>query len=81
MLYYYIADLQIILKQKIAMIMADKVTVIFCMADDFCKFFDTMIAKYTQKQSWKECITVQRTLDTQLALFEIRRIHVKIIWY
>ena len=28
-----------ILKQKIAMIMADKVTVIFCMADDFCKFF------------------------------------------
>jgi hypothetical protein len=42
---------KMILKQKIAMIMADKVTVIFCMADDFCKFFDTMIAKYTQKQS------------------------------
>ena len=25
----------------------DKVTVIFCMADDFCKFFDSMMAKYT----------------------------------
>lgn len=26
-----------------------KVTEIFCMADDFCKFFDTMTAKYTLK--------------------------------
>ena len=25
----------------------DKVTEIFCMADDFCKFFDSMMAKYT----------------------------------
>ena len=39
------------LQTIIAMITEDKVTEIFFMADDFCKFFDTMIAKYTQKQS------------------------------
>ena len=27
----------------------DKITEIFCMADDFCKFFDAMTAKYTLK--------------------------------
>ena len=27
------------LQTKIAMIIEDKVTEIFCMADDFCKFF------------------------------------------
>ena len=26
----------------------DKVTELFCMADDFCKFFDFMMEKYTQ---------------------------------
>ena len=31
------------------MITEDKITKIFCMADDFCKFFDAMIAKYTLK--------------------------------
>ena len=31
------------------MITEDKITEIFCMADDFCKFFDAMIAKYTLK--------------------------------
>ncbi len=29
------------------MLTEDKVTELFCMADDFCKFFDTMMAKYT----------------------------------
>ena len=37
------------LQTKIAMITENKVTEIFCMADDFCKFFDTMVAKYTLK--------------------------------
>lgn len=37
------------LQTKVAMITEDKVTEIFCMADDFCKFFDTMMAKYTLK--------------------------------
>ena len=31
------------------MITEDKVTEIFCMADDFCKLFDAMMAKYTLK--------------------------------
>ena len=31
------------------MITENKVTKIFCMADDFCKFFDTMMVKYTLK--------------------------------
>ena len=34
------------LQTKIAMLTEDKVTEIFCMADDFCKFFDAMVAKY-----------------------------------
>ena len=35
------------------MLTEDKVTEIFCMADDFCKFFDAMIAKYTLKPTGK----------------------------
>ena len=35
------------------MIAEDKVTEIFCMADDFCKFFDAMVAKYTLKPTGK----------------------------
>ena len=35
------------------MITEDKITEIFCMADDFCKFFDAMIAKYTLKPTGK----------------------------
>ena len=42
-------ELQII----IAMLTADKVTELFCMADDFCKFFDKMTAKYTLKSGNK----------------------------
>lgn len=34
-------------KTIIAMITEDKVIELFCMADDFCKFFDRMVAKYT----------------------------------
>lgn len=30
------------------MITEDKVTEIFCMADDFCKFVDAMVTKYTR---------------------------------
>ena len=35
------------------MITEDKVTEIFYMADDFCKFFDVMTAKYTLKPTGK----------------------------
>ena len=41
------------LQTKIAMITEDKVTEIFCMADDFYKFFDAMITKYTLKPTGK----------------------------
>jgi len=35
------------------MITEDKVTEIFCMADDFCKSFDAMTTKYTLKPTGK----------------------------
>ena len=41
------------IQTKIAMITEDKVTEIFCMADDFCKFYDAMMAKYTLKPTNK----------------------------
>lgn len=31
----------------IAMLTDDKVTELFCMADDFCKFFDSQMGKYS----------------------------------
>lgn len=41
------------------MITKDKVIEIFCMADDFCKFFfDAMMAKYMLKHSKSGNITV-----------------------
>ena len=35
--------------KNFAMITEDKVTEIFCIADDFCKVFDAQMAKYTFK--------------------------------
>ena len=48
----------IVLKYKelqtiITMITEDKVTKLFCIADDFCKFFDAMMEKYTLKADKK----------------------------
>ena len=48
----------IVLKYKelqtiIAMITEDKFTELFCIADDFCKFFDAMMEKYTLKADKK----------------------------
>ena len=39
---------------KIVMITEDKVTEIFCMADDFCKFFHAMTAKYGSSGFWSD---------------------------
>lgn len=36
------------------MIIENKVIEIFCMADDFCKFFDAMMAKYKLKPLKKQ---------------------------
>ena len=35
------------------MITEDKVTELFCIADDFCNFFDTLMEKYTIKNAKK----------------------------
>ena len=35
------------------MITESKVIELFCMADDFCKFFDAMMTKYTLKPATK----------------------------
>ena len=39
--------------ENFAMITEDKVTEIFCIADDFCKVFDAQMAKYTFKAERK----------------------------
>ena len=44
------------LQTIITMIDEDKVTEIFFIADDFCKFFDAMIVKYTLKNNMKGTI-------------------------
>ena len=38
------------------MITEDKVTEIFCIADDFCKVFDVQMGKYTIKSNMKDSI-------------------------
>lgn len=43
----------IVLQAIIAMLTEDKVTELFFMADEFCKFFDMMIAKNTFKNTGK----------------------------
>ena len=42
-----------VLQTIIAMITESKVIELFCMADDFCNFFDAMTAKYTFKPTAK----------------------------
>lgn len=42
-----------VLQTIIAMLTENKVTELFCMADDFCKFFDAMMQKYTLKSDNK----------------------------
>ena len=37
----------------IAMITEDKITELFCIANDFCKFFEAMMEKYTIKEAKK----------------------------
>ena len=39
--------------KNFAMITEDKVTEIFCIADDFCKVFDAQMVKYTFKTERK----------------------------
>jgi hypothetical protein len=45
------------------MITKDKVTEIFCIADDFCKFFDVMMGKYTLKACTKRSYHRESTMS------------------
>jgi hypothetical protein len=51
------------LQTIIAMITADKVTELFCMADDFCKFFDRLMARYTIKSPGKRSYHRESTMS------------------
>ena len=42
-----------VLQTIIAMLTEDKVTELYCMVDDFCKYFDTLMEKYTFKNTAK----------------------------
>ena len=58
----------------------DKVTEIFCMADDFCKFFDLMMAKYTiptpKKHKYHRSGTLSKSVR-QAHVKAVRQAHVK----
>lgn len=51
------------------MVTEDKVTELFCMADDFSKFFDVMMEKYTLKSNKKRCYHYHR--DSTMSKAEI----------
>ena len=46
----------------------DKVTELFCMADDFCKFFDRMVAKYTFKSTVKRSYQRNSTMSVNICV-------------
>ena len=52
-----------VLQTIIAMISEDKVTELFCIADDFCKFFDAMMSKYTIEEDKKRNYHRESTLS------------------
>ena len=57
----------------------DKVTEIFCMVDDFCRFFDEMMEKYTLKEPKKRKYHRDGTLskaEVMVILREFNRTHV-----
>ncbi len=70
----------IVLKNKvlqiiIAMIIECKVIELFCMADDFCKFFDAMMAKYTLKPTAKRKYHRDSTMSkAEIMLIMIRAV-------
>lgn len=52
-----------VLQTIIAMLTEDKVTELFFMADEFCKFFDWMMARYTLKNAGKRPYHRETTLS------------------
>ena len=64
-----------VLQTIIAMITESKVIELFCMADDFCKFFDAMTAKYTFKPSAKHKYHRDSTMSkAEIMLIMIRAV-------
>lgn len=59
------------------MITEDKVTEIFCMADDFCKFFDVMVAKYTLKPTGKRKYHRDSTMSKAEVMLIIREFGIR----
>ena len=53
------------------MITEDKVTEIFCIADDFCKVFDAQMAKYTFKAERKSKYHRESSLVTRDTLASV----------
>lgn len=54
----------------------DKVTELFCMADDFCKFFEAVTEKYTQESNRKyryhrDSITSKAEIMLIIILFHV----------
>ena len=52
------------------MITEDKFTELFCIADDFCKFFDAMMEKYTIKETKKRNCHRDSTLSKSEVIIE-----------
>ena len=52
-----------VLRTIIAMLTEDKVTELFFMADEFCKFFDWMMARYTLRNTGKRPYHRESTLS------------------
>lgn len=52
-----------VLQTIIAMLTEDKVIELFFMADEFCKFFDRMMASYTLKNTGKRSYHRESTLS------------------
>ena len=74
------------LQTIIAMITESKVIELFCMADDFCKFFDAMTAKYTfkpaRKRKYHRASTMSKAKSCfiELMLYYGIRLHSKFLF-
>ena len=61
--YIFIVLKNKVLQTIIAMLTEDKVIELFFMADEFCKFFDRMMSKYTLKNTGKRSYHRESTLS------------------
>ena len=53
----------------------DKATEIFCIADDFCKVFDTQMEKYTIKSNYKRKYNRDSTMSKAEIMVIILLVH------